>query len=102
MYNEEFISRLTQLRLKHGVSARDMSLTLGQNPGYINNIESGKAMPSMSVFFYICEYFQISPKEFFDLDASEPQELSELIVNLKLLNKEQLHSISTIVKGLTS
>ena len=100
MYNEEFISRLTQLRLKHGVSARDMSLTLGQNPGYINNIESGKAMPSMSVFFYICEYFQITPKEFFDIDASDPQELSELIENLKLLNEEQLHSISTIIRDL--
>ncbi len=38
------------------VSARDMSLSIGQNAGYINTIESGKAFPSMTVFFYICEY----------------------------------------------
>ncbi|MBP3593869.1 MAG: hypothetical protein J6J44_05025 [Lachnospiraceae bacterium] len=31
MQPEEFIARLTQLRIKHGVSARDMSLSLGQN-----------------------------------------------------------------------
>ena len=65
MDNEDFIARLTQLRLKHGVSARDMSLSLGQNSGYINNIECGKALPSMSVFFYICEYLKITPKDFF-------------------------------------
>ena len=55
MYENEFQTRLAQLREKKGVSARDMSLSIGQNPGYINNIETGKALPSMSGFFYICE-----------------------------------------------
>ena len=50
-----FIQRLVDLRLKKGVSARDMSLSLGQSAGYINNIESGVNYPSMTVFFYICE-----------------------------------------------
>ena len=63
MYDIQFAERLTQLRTTKGVSARDMSLSLGQNPGYINNIESGKALPSMSVFFYICDYFQISQSQ---------------------------------------
>ena len=54
MQTEEFITRLTELRIKHGVSARDMSLSIGQNSSYINNIENGKALPSMTVFFYIC------------------------------------------------
>ena len=49
MYDIQFAERLIQLRTNKGVSARDMSLSLGQNPGYINNIESGKALPSMSV-----------------------------------------------------
>ncbi len=50
---------------KKGVSARDMSLSLGQNAGYINNIENGHNFPSITVFFYICEYLGITPKEFF-------------------------------------
>ena len=66
MYEEEFPLRLAQLRTKKGVSARDMSLSIGQNPGYINNIECGKALPSMTGFFYICEYLNITPSEFFD------------------------------------
>lgn len=55
MYEDDFPLRLAQLRNKKGVSARDMSLSIGQNHAYINNIESGKALPSMNTFFYICE-----------------------------------------------
>lgn len=100
MYNEDFIARLTQLRLQHGVSARDMSLSLGQNSGYINNIECGKALPSMSVFLYICDYFHISPKDFFELDNPNPKKISEIVENLKKLDEDQLNNISAIVKGL--
>lgn len=42
MTEKEFSLRLARLRSEKGVSARDMSLSMGQNPGYINNIESGK------------------------------------------------------------
>ena len=100
MYNEDFIARLTQLRLKHGVSARDMSLSLGQNSGYINNIECGKALPSMSVFFFICDYFHITPMEFFDLSNPNPEKIHEVTENLKLLDDQQLSNLSAIIKGL--
>ena len=100
MYENEFQTRLAQLREKKGVSARDMSLSIGQNPGYINNIETGKALPSMSGFFYICEYLQLSPKDFFDIDAKNPEKLNELIKNLKKLDDKQLDSIASIVQGL--
>lgn len=99
-YDEEFQARLTALRLNHGVSARDMSLSIGQNPGYINNIETGKALPSMSSFFYICEYLDITPSEFFNTDFEYPNELKTLMTNLMKLDKDQLLAISTIVCGL--
>ena len=66
MYEEQFSKRLTELRTQKGVSARDMSLSIGQNPGYIRAIESGTAFPTMANFFYICEYFNITPQEFFN------------------------------------
>ena len=100
MYEDEFPLRLAQLRNKKGVSARDMSLSIGQNAGYISNIETGKALPSMSVFFYICEYLQLSPKDFFDIDAKNPEKLNELIKDLKKLDDKQLDSIASIVQGL--
>ena len=100
MYENEFQTRLAQLREKKGVSARDMSLSIGQNPGYINNIETEKALPSMSGFFYICEYLQLSPKDFFDIDAKNREKLNELIKDLKKLDDKQLDSIASIVQGL--
>ena len=62
MYEEKFPIRLAKLRTAKGVSARDMSLSIGQNAGYINNIENGKALPSMAGFFFICEYLGITPQ----------------------------------------
>lgn len=101
MYEKEFAIRLSKLRIRKGVSARDMSLSIGQNAGYINNIETGKALPSMSGFFFICEYLGISPQEFFDIENQQPEQLSKLIKNLKYLDEQQFKNISEIVEVLT-
>ena len=100
MYETQFPLRLAQLRARKGVSARDMSLSLGQNPGYINNIESGKALPSMSNFFYICEYLNITPGSFFDSETDNPEQLQQLIQKMKKLSDEQLASIENLVDGI--
>ena len=102
MYEAKFPLRLARLRNKKGVSARDMSLSIGQNAGYINNIETGKSLPSMAGFFYICEYLGITPKDFFDFEAEEPEKLKDVINNLKKLTPEQLSNILGIIEGLTS
>lgn len=100
MYEEQFPLRLAQLRARKGVSARDMSLSLGQNAGYINNIESGKALPSMSNFFYICEYLSITPSAFFDLGSYNPEQFQQLVQKMKKLDEKQLESIETLVDGI--
>lgn len=100
MEEKDFSLRLAQLREKKGVSARDMSLSIGQNPGYINNIESGKSMPSLTGIFYICEYLGISPSDFFDMDNQNPTKLLEVINDLKRLNDKQLVAVSMIIKEL--
>ena len=98
MDEKDFSLRLAQLREKKGVSARDMSLSIGQNPGYINNIESGKSMPSLSGVFYICEYLGITPSQFFDLDAPNPTWISSIVEDLKCLNDAQLELIALLIK----
>ena len=61
MQDEKFIrERITKLRLNKNVSEYRMSLDLGHSDSYIRNITSGKALPSMSEFLYICEYFNIT------------------------------------------
>lgn len=100
MYEELFYKRLVELRLNKGVSARDMSLSLGQSAGYINALENKKGMPSLTVLFYICEYLEVTPSEFFDEGNSYPAELKELSEDLRHLNRTYLQNISSIVKGL--
>lgn len=101
MFTDEFPIRLTQLRMQKGVSARDMSLSIGQNEGYINSIENGKALPSMAAFFFICDYLSISPSAFFDTENQNPEKINRLIKDIKRLNDQQLDSIAFIVKELT-
>ena len=100
MEEKDFALRLATLRTKKGVSARDMNLSIGQNPGYINNIESGKSSPSLAGIFYICEYLGITPSEFFDIDVENPEKLKGIIEDLKRLNDKQLDTIATLVKDL--
>ena len=69
MYAEFVKERITQLRLQKGISEYKMSYDLGHSRGYVNNISSGKALPSMAEFFAICEYFGITPIEFFKTDT---------------------------------
>ena len=44
MHYENFSKRLAQLRQEKGISARDMSLSLGQSESYINKIENNYAI----------------------------------------------------------
>lgn len=100
MTEKDFSLRLAKLREEKGVSARDMSLSMGQNPGYINNIESGKSMQSLSGIFYICEYLGITPKDFFDTDTASPSKANELYAIAKGLSNEQLDNLIALAKGL--
>ncbi len=102
MYEDFFAERLAQLRLKKGVSARDMSLSLGQSENYINTIENKKSFPSMTVFFYICEYLAITPQEFFDRGSGNPVKLNEIVADLKKLDDNALTHIAEVIKGLAS
>ena len=100
MTEKDFSLRLAKLRGEKGISAREMSLSIGQNPGYINNIENGKSMPSLSGIFFICEYLNITPKDFFDIDSSNPSKAKELYDIAKTLNNEQLNILISLAKGL--
>ena len=55
--------RITQLRLKKGVSEYQMSYDLGHSRSYVYNISSGKSLPPMAEFLQICNYFDITPSQ---------------------------------------
>lgn len=98
--DESFIrQRITQLRIQKNVSEYKMSMDLGHSKGYIQSISSGRALPSMSEFLSICDYFNITPIEFFD---EKSQIKSDHILNDEIanLNRDDLDLLSIIVRRL--
>ena len=82
--------RITELRLKRDVSEYEMSLALGMNRNYIQGITSGKALPSMAQFLTICEYFEITPMQFFDGETLYPQLIRKVIEEMQGMDDEDL------------
>lgn len=82
--DEEFIrNRITELRLKKGVSEYQMSMELGQNRSYIQAISSGRSMPSMKQFLNICEYFEITPLQY-------PQLIKKALDGMRKMSDDDL------------
>lgn len=100
-YAEWIPERVAQLRLGKGVSARDMSLSLGQSESYINKIENHRALPSMMGFLYICEYFSITPREFFDTGTAAPEKMGELVQAARKLTPSQADHVLQIIRDIT-
>lgn len=90
MYEDFVRERITQLRLRKGVSEYQMSYDLGHSRGYIYNISSGKALPPLKEFFAICDYFDITPQQFFDVDTSNPELVQKAIDGIKQLDEDDL------------
>ena len=88
---EQFVrDRITQLRLHKGVSEYKMSYDLGHSRGYVHNISSGKAMPPMKEFFAICEYFELTPQQFFDEGTQNPELIQKAINGMKQLDEKDM------------
>ena len=100
MLPEDFSLRLAKLRAQKGVSARDMSLSLGQNPGYINGIENGKTLPSMSIFFCICDYLNITPAAFFNTETQNPTQTDEMLKKFNALPEEMRDHVAALIDDL--
>lgn len=99
-YSEWFSTRLAQLRQEKGVSARDMSLSLGQSESYINKIENKRTLPSMTGFFYICEYLNVEPYEFFDSGNPSPTKTNQLVKEIDKLSADNIDLLLLLAKKL--
>lgn len=99
MIDEKYIGdRIAALITAKNISARDMSISLGQSQSYINNIENHKSLPSMQMFLYICEYLEITPKDFFDEESKYPLSVDETVKAIKRLSREQQRLILDLIK----
>lgn len=92
--------RITQLRIQKGISEYKMSLDLGHSKSYIQSISSGKSLPSISEFLYICDYLEIDPHDFFNTNTDEPLLIHELKEISEDLEQEDLNLLIQLAKRL--
>lgn len=97
MYEDFVRERITQLRLKKGVSEYQMSYDLGHSRGYVYNISSGKALPPLKEFFAICDYFNITPAQFFDIETQSPELIQKAIDGMNKLNEDDVLMLLGII-----
>ena len=99
--DEQFVrDRITQLRLRKGVSEYRMSHDLGHSRGYVHNISSGKATPPMKEFLAICEYFELTPQQFFDEGTQSPKLIQKAVNGMKQLNEDDMLMLLGIINRL--
>lgn len=90
MYEDFVRERITNQRIKKGVSEYQMSYDLGHSRGYVYNISSGKALPPLKEFFAICDYFEITPQQFFDDSSKNPELIQKAIEGMKQLDESDM------------
>lgn len=89
--DEQFIrDRISRLRQEKQVSERKMSLDLGHSTSYIRSITSGRALPSMSEFLYICEYLGVTPMEFFNEEKATTLTQQKAIKHIYSMSDEDI------------
>lgn len=96
--DENFVrNRITQLRLKKGTSEYQMSYDLGHSRGYVYNISSGKALPPLKEFFAICDYFEITPQQFFDTSEQNPELVQKALEGMRQLDESDMLMLLGII-----
>jgi len=97
--DEIFIrERITELRIKKGVSEAQMSKDMGHSRNYIQNITNGRSLPSMSEFLYICEYLNVTPSAFFDEQMENPALLQKAIDEMRTLPDKDILTLLSLME----
>ena len=99
--DETFIQeRIRQLVADSGKSEKLVSRELGRSAGYIQSLTSGKSVPSLLMFFQVCEYFDIEPRDFFDPHISYPLPIQRILSYIYQMTEEDLAVLEPIAQRL--
>ncbi len=95
--------RLKELRLKYGLSRRQLAKQSGVALSFINDIEKGTKSATVATLERICAAMGITLAEFFAPANREEEplspELRRLLENARKLNPEQLAALERMIKA---
>lgn len=99
-FNPGFVAdRITKIRIEHNISEYQLSLDLGFSKGYIQAISSGNIMPSLGALYKICEYFDITPAQFFSGNTSDSKLIEDLTRAIREMSTEEQYALYHFLKG---
>lgn len=101
MNKDDVVKRISVLRTKADLSARDLSLRIGKNSAYISRLESKNDSfePSVSALLEIIEACNSTPLEFFYYDIYSFEKDKQIIDLLKKSKTEIKDSIIKILEN---
>ena len=76
--------------VRDSITQLQMSYDLGHSRGYVYNISSGKALPPLKEFFAICDYFGLTPQQFFDDSTPNPELIQKAISGMEQLDETDM------------
>ena len=93
--DDKFIrARVLNLIAARNLSDRATSLSLGLNENYINKYRKGDPVyPSVDVLLNICEFFKITPAEFFEPALDDPISARAVYEELKRIGNDRIEQI---------
>ncbi|WP_138296617.1 MULTISPECIES: helix-turn-helix transcriptional regulator [unclassified Clostridium] len=87
---DEFIRvRIDELRRKRNISESKLSELIGYNRSYITQITNGSNMPTFAALEAICNFFEITPAQFFDPQYGGEASVEFYAKELARLEKEK-------------
>lgn len=101
MNKDGVVERISMMRVKAGLSARDLSLKIGKNSAYISRLESKNDSfePSVSALLDIIYACNSTESEFFYYDPSAYSRDREIIELLKNVSPAKKDAIICLLKN---
>ena len=96
---EQFIlDRITELRLKKGISEKQMSRDIRKNQSYLASMLKNKNLPSTKVLINICDSLGISRKDLFAQSYDNPVLVNKITREIKTLTDQELEILYEVVQ----
>lgn len=91
--------KITELRIKRGISAYELSYQLGHSKNYIHNIVSGHSQTTVQELLFMIDYFGVTPKDFFDEQQtfSDPVLANQIIEKMQKMPPQDLAALAHLV-----
>lgn len=96
---ENFVYRIMQLQKQNNLNDHELSRLLGYKANNMNKIINFVSLPRMEKFFELCDFFNISPEEFFRYNDEDPKWTDQTFKRLQNLNEEERKIIDYIIRN---